>query len=123
MLGDGVGEAPKIPALPDWPSMMLSSCTVSWVGPPRIWLTEATRPALTPFAGGNGPLNLPVAGSIVGTVVLVRSPLRPLVVTVTSTSPCWFGDSGVGVTALVFRCDSRLDGPEATEFTSNALTA
>ena len=102
---------------------MLSRRTVSCAGAPRIWLTDATRPALTPFDGGNGPLNLPVVGSIVGTVVLVRRPVRPLVVTVTDTDPCAFEASGTGVTALVFRCDSRLDGPDASEFTSNAVTA
>ena len=34
----------------------------------------------------------------------------------------WFAGAGTGVTALVVRADSRLDGPETSEFTSNAVT-
>src|SRR5690348_11948039 len=102
---------------------MLSSRTVSCAGLPRIWLIGATRPALIAVLGGNGPLNLPVAGSIVGTVVLVSTPVRPLTATETVTSPCALEGSGVGVTALVRRADSRLDGPDTAEFTSNAVTA
>jgi hypothetical protein len=60
---------------------------------------------------------------MVGSVVLVRSPLRPLICSEIVASATAFEARGVGVTDLVFRCDSRLDGPEATEFTSNALTA
>src|SRR5690348_4552162 len=102
---------------------MLSSRIVSWAGPARIWLIGATSPALTAVPGGNGPLNLPVVGSIVGTVVLVSTPVRPLTATETVTSPAWFDGKGVGVTALVRRADSRLDGPDTAEFTSNAVTA
>ena len=35
---------------------------------------------------------------------------------------CWLLGAGAGMTALVTRADSRLDGPETSEFTSNAVT-
>src|SRR5689334_13553773 len=122
----GIGSVvtPNTPVLLDWPSVMLSICTVSWAGPASTWLTVATRPRLTD-AGSNagiGPAKMPVVGSMAGTVRLVSCPARPLALIDTVASACWFEASGVGVTALVERWLSRLDGPDLTEFTSNATT-
>jgi hypothetical protein len=59
---------------------------------------------------------------MVGTAVAVSSTPRPNTPLVTVEELIVLVAARTGVTALVVRADSRLDGPDATELTSNAMT-
>src|SRR5438552_3810578 len=76
------------------------------------------------FAGGMLPLNVPVRVSMSGNCA-VGSSLKPSAPYTPATVAVWltFGPAARGVTAVVLRGDSSEDGPERTEFTSNAVTA
>src|SRR6185295_272350 len=84
---------------------------------------SGTKEAPTAVVGGGGPLNRPVAVSMVKLPAwaarsVPSSPKAPN----TRLASRSLVDGSVGVTALVLRADSRLDGPEATELMSNAVT-
>ena len=105
----------------------LSSRMVSapdWLG----WMTEAanspTNPTTPPSAGGKGPLKVALAALKVGSLkmVSVATPSRPTMWLTRLLVICWLLGAGAGMTALVMRADSRLEGPERSEFTSNAVT-
>ena len=75
------------------------------------------------MAGGKGPLNVPLAGSIVGSAPACdRTESRATMPLIVATAVVSLETAGVGVTALVTRADSRLEGPDTSEFTSNAVT-
>ena len=76
------------------------------------------------FAGGMLPLNVPVRVSMSGNCA-VGSSLKPSAPYTPATTAVWLtlGPAARGVTAVVLRGDSNEDGPERTEFTSNAVTA
>src|SRR3954468_21200699 len=80
------------------------------------------NPSVCPLAGGNGPLNLPVAGSIVGRVLSVSATSRPKKPGVTVEETTAFDAGLTGTIGLAARCASRLAGPDTKEFTSNAVT-
>src|SRR6185503_17454429 len=103
---------------------MLSSVRENDPGAASSVRTNSARPNSKSLAGGNGPLNRPVAGSSVGLGrVLSSTTPRPCMLTVTSAVFWKFEASATGVVALVLRGDSRLDGPDWNELTSNAVTA
>src|ERR1051326_9133638 len=75
-------------------------------------------------AGGNGPENLPVVGSSVGTVLPVSAaPARSSTPPTDELDAARLPGDRPGVTAFETRADSRLEGPDAAELTSNAVTA
>src|SRR5512144_971585 len=87
----------------------------------RTGVTSSSTPAA---AGGNLPENVPVAESSGGyaaaaSSVVPSAPQTPCASTVAPTL-----DAGArGVTDFTTRADSCDDDPEASEFTSKALTA
>src|SRR3954465_9565836 len=93
--------------------------------PPSLKMLAASsprNPSVCPLAGGNGPLNLPVAGSRVGRVLSVSATSRPKKPGVTVEETTAFDAGLTGMIGLAARCDSRLAGPDTKEFTSNAVT-
>src|SRR4051794_13574745 len=121
--GLGAGAPPQHAPRLATPRLMLSSVTVSSPGWAMIGLSDCTISTTPPFAGGWGPLNVPVAGSIVGSAVLVRGvPPRSRVAVWVVTLVCTLVAVAVGVAGLVFLGDSKLLGPDWNELTSNAVT-
>ena len=102
---------------------MLSSRAAAAPSVPTMDGTSAPSCTVAPLAGGNGPLNVPLAGSIVGSdPPCDRSWSRAKMPSSVATAVVSLDTAGVGVTALVTRADSRLEGPDTSEFTSNAVT-
>src|SRR5262245_23366694 len=76
------------------------------------------KPSVWPLAGGMGPLNLPVAASMVGRVLSVSPTSRPKKPGVIVEDTTAFEAGLTGTIGLAARCDSRLAGPDTNEFTS-----
>src|SRR5436190_8255414 len=103
----------------------LSRCTDTAPGAATTCRANSPAKCKSPVAGRNGPLNLPVAGSMVGSAVMTLScaRVRPKTLAV-SVAVFWKFDPGTtGTTGLVDRGDSMLDGPDWNELTSKAVTA
>jgi len=85
--------------------------------------TNAARPRSRPSVGWMGPEKMPVAGSSDGLAPTgTMAPPAPLkLFTSVPTTSC--PEGARGVTVLVISGDSSEDGPDFTEFTSNAVTA
>src|ERR1700752_2394896 len=106
-------------------TVILSSLTETAPGAATTCFANSPAKCRSPVAGANGPLNLPVAGSIVGSAVKTLScaRVRPITLAVSTGRFGRFDASAAGVTALVVRADSMLEGPDWNELTSNAVTA
>src|SRR5215212_4793177 len=102
---------------------MLSSTTEKLPGWLITLATKSPKPRSQPLAGGNGPLNLPVVGSIVGSAASgFKTVPRPSMETEVEPTFSKLDAGRTGVTGLVTRADSRFAGPDWKELISNAVT-